>query len=251
MAGKDVEAETVDASESSSLERTVILAIDTSASMRGTRIAEAKKAALAYLEAVPANVQVGVLTFDDTVDLAVPPGLDRDAARSVVSGLQLTRDTSLYDGVLGALEAAGPGRRECRPAQDPGALRRQGHHQHVPGRGGGEDQGVQGAGQCRLPAARGRGERAAERDRRCRQGHDAHHGGPSGPDRCLRQGGRRPGTPDRGDRPGAGRLRRDQLERAGDGPDHRRDLHRLGVRAGAERRGHRSGEGKPGTPPSR
>ena len=109
MGGKEVEAETVDASESSSLERTVVLAIDTSASMRGTRIAEAKKAALAYLETVPANVQVGVLTFDDTVDLVVPPGLDRDAARSVVSELQLTRDTSLYDGVLGALEAVGPG----------------------------------------------------------------------------------------------------------------------------------------------
>ena len=109
MAGKDVEAETIDASESSSLERTVMLAIDTSASMRGARIAEAKKAALAYLEAVPANVQVGVLTFDDTVDLAVPPGLDRDAARSVVSGLELSKDTSLYDGVLGALEAVGPG----------------------------------------------------------------------------------------------------------------------------------------------
>ena len=108
MSGNDVEAEAVDASESSNLERTVILAIDTSASMRGTRITEAKKAALAYLEAVPANVQVGVLTFDDTVDLAVPPGLDRDAARSVVSELELTRDTSLYDGVLGALKAAGP-----------------------------------------------------------------------------------------------------------------------------------------------
>ena len=88
----------------------MILAIDTSASMRGARIAEAKKAALAYLKkAVPANVRVGVLTFDDTVDLAVPPGLDRDAARSVVSELELTKDTSLYDGILGALEAAGPG----------------------------------------------------------------------------------------------------------------------------------------------
>lgn len=109
MGGKEVEAETVDASESSTLERTVVLAIDTSASMRGTRIAEAKKAALAYLETVPANVQVGVLTFDDTVDLVVPPGLDRDAARSVVSELELTTDTSLHDGILGALEAAGPG----------------------------------------------------------------------------------------------------------------------------------------------
>ena len=106
MNGESVEADAVSASRGN-VQRTSILAIDTSDSMRGPRIAEAKKAAIAYLAAVPANVRVGVLTFDDTVDLVVPPGLDRDAARSVVSELQLTRDTSLYDGVLGALEAAG------------------------------------------------------------------------------------------------------------------------------------------------
>jgi tight adherence protein B len=111
--GKDAEAEAVDASESGALERTSILAIDTSASMRGTRIAEAKKAALAYLAAVPANVKVGVLTFDAKVNLVVPPTLDRDAARTAVGGLQLTLKTALYDGVLGALEAAGPDGREA------------------------------------------------------------------------------------------------------------------------------------------
>jgi tight adherence protein B len=97
------------AASQSSVERTSILAIDTSASMRGARIAEAKKAALAYLAAVPANVKVGVLTFDNTVKVVVPPGLDRDAARTAISGLRLTLKTALYDGVLGALKAAGPG----------------------------------------------------------------------------------------------------------------------------------------------
>jgi tight adherence protein B len=106
--GDDAESEAVAASQSS-VKRTSMLAIDTSASMRGTRIAEAKKAALAYLSAVPANVQVGVLTFDDEVNLVVPPSLDRDAARAAVAGLQLTLETSLYDGVLGALDAVGPG----------------------------------------------------------------------------------------------------------------------------------------------
>ena len=106
--GDDAESEAVAASQSS-VKRTSMLAIDTSASMRGTRIAEAKKAALAYLSAVPANVQVGVLTFDDEVTLVVPPSLDRDAARAAVAGLQLTLETSLYDGVLGALDAVGPG----------------------------------------------------------------------------------------------------------------------------------------------
>ena len=113
VGGEDVDSETVAASTSSVVERTSILAIDTSASMAGKRIAEAKKAALTYLTAVPANVRVGVLTFDDTVKLVVPPGLDRDAARTAVAGLRLTVKTALYDGVLGALEAAGPGGEEA------------------------------------------------------------------------------------------------------------------------------------------
>ena len=108
MGGEAAEAEAVAASQST-VKRTSILAIDTSASMRGTRIAEAKKAALAYLSSVPANVEVGVLTFDDAVNLVVPPSLDRGAAQNAVADLQLTLQTSLYDGVLGALEAAGPG----------------------------------------------------------------------------------------------------------------------------------------------
>jgi tight adherence protein B len=106
--GEDVTTEAAPASTSSAVQRTTILAIDTSNSMAGTRIAEAKRAALAYLAAVPANVQVGVLTFDDTVKLQVPPGLDRATAIAAISGLKLTRKTALYDGVLGALDAVGP-----------------------------------------------------------------------------------------------------------------------------------------------
>ncbi len=107
--GESVEASTSAASETSAIERTSVLAIDTSVSMKGKRIAEAKKAALAYLAAVPANVKVGVLTFDDSVKLVVSPGLDRAAAQGAIAGLKLTRATALYDGVLGALDAAGPG----------------------------------------------------------------------------------------------------------------------------------------------
>jgi tight adherence protein B len=42
------------------------------------------------------------------VSVKVPPTLDRDAARAAVTGLKLTLKTALYDGMLGALEAAGP-----------------------------------------------------------------------------------------------------------------------------------------------
>ena len=106
--GHDVESEATAASSTNDVARTSILAIDTSASMAGARITEAKKAAAAYLAAVPENVKVGVLTFDDTVRVVVPPVLDRDAARTAVAGLRLTKQTALYDGVLGALKASGP-----------------------------------------------------------------------------------------------------------------------------------------------
>ncbi len=113
IGGSDVKAVAAAASQSSVVQRTSVLAIDTSASMKGNRIAEAKKAALAYLTAVPANVRVGVLSFDDQVKVLVPPGLDRNAAKAAVGGLTLTRQTALYDGVLGALQAAGPGGAEA------------------------------------------------------------------------------------------------------------------------------------------
>lgn len=106
--GKDVESEASAASRSSVVERTSILAIDTSDSMAGTRLREAKKAARVYLTTVPANVRVGVLTFDSTVKLVVPPALDREAAEAAVSGVRVSSRTALYDGVLGALKAAGP-----------------------------------------------------------------------------------------------------------------------------------------------
>lgn len=105
--GQEVESAATAASNSS-LERTSVLAIDTSASMAGTRITEAKKAALAYLAAVPTNVKVGVLTFDSTVKEVVSPSLDRAATKTAIGQLKLSRQTALYDGVLGALTAAGP-----------------------------------------------------------------------------------------------------------------------------------------------
>ena len=109
IAGATVDLDAAPASATTDVERTSILAIDTSVSMRGTRIAEAKKAAIAYLDTVPDNVKVGVVSFDDTVKVVVPPGLDRTAARDAITGLRLTLRTALYDGVLGALKAAGPG----------------------------------------------------------------------------------------------------------------------------------------------
>jgi tight adherence protein B len=113
VGGRTAEATAEAASASDDVMRTTVLAIDTSNSMKGRRIAEAKRAALAYLDTVPANVDVGLVTFDDTVRTLLAPGTDRAAARAAIDGLTLAQNTVLYDGVTAAVRAAGTtGQRE-------------------------------------------------------------------------------------------------------------------------------------------
>ena len=106
--GEGLAATAVAASSGTEVKRTTVLAIDTSQSMaRQGRFAAAKEAARTYLDTVPANVEVGIVTFDNDVDVALEPTTDRGAARDVVDGLRLARDTVLYDGVAAAIDAAG------------------------------------------------------------------------------------------------------------------------------------------------
>ncbi|NYI46886.1 tight adherence protein B [Nocardioides aromaticivorans] len=106
--GEDLAATAVTASSGTDVKRTTVLAIDTSQSMaRQGRFAAAKEAAATYLDTVPADVEVGIVTFDNDVAVALEPTTDRDAARTVVDGLRLAKDTLLYDGVVAAIDAAG------------------------------------------------------------------------------------------------------------------------------------------------
>ncbi|WP_310963158.1 type II secretion system F family protein [Nocardioides terrisoli] len=107
VGGTDATATAQEASTTNAVQRTTVLAIDTSSSMRGTRIREATKAAQSYLDTVPANVAVGIVTFADSVDELLPPTTDRAAARSALGGLSLSTHTSLYDGVSAAVDATG------------------------------------------------------------------------------------------------------------------------------------------------
>ncbi|CAN5133724.1 hypothetical protein BH09ACT12_BH09ACT12_03900 [soil metagenome] len=91
----------------SRVSRTTILTIDASKSMRGDRFAAATTAATTFLDIVPPDVQVGIVTFSSTVDTVLEPTTDRDAARAVLTGLQLSGGTRLYDAVLSSLDLAG------------------------------------------------------------------------------------------------------------------------------------------------
>jgi tight adherence protein B len=113
LGGQPVDATAADAARTEDVRRTTVLAIDTSNSMKGARIAEAKRAALAYLGTVPANVDVGIVAFDTSVRTLLAPGTDRTAARDAINGLTLAKDTRLYDAVTAAVKAAGTtGQRE-------------------------------------------------------------------------------------------------------------------------------------------
>ncbi len=105
--GTRVEATATSSDQTDAIQRTAVLAIDTSFSMRGGRISAATRAALAFLDVVPANVRVGVVTFDVGVNVVQQPSLDREASRTVLNNLELGADTALYEGVAGAIDATG------------------------------------------------------------------------------------------------------------------------------------------------
>ncbi len=96
-----------DVDEQDTIQRTAVLALDASASMRGERFAAAKEAAQAFAQAVPADVLIGVVSFADQVAIVQEPTADRDAVLQAVDSLTLSKETLLYPGIAGALDMAG------------------------------------------------------------------------------------------------------------------------------------------------
>jgi tight adherence protein B len=101
---------------SAKLVRRTMLTIDLSGSMtqtigtsRTTRIAAAIQAADAYLKDVPDDVQVGLVTFDDTARVVVRPTTDHRKVKAAVDGLTAKPDgnTALFQAVATANTALG------------------------------------------------------------------------------------------------------------------------------------------------
>jgi Ca-activated chloride channel homolog len=92
-------------------EATVILAIDTSLSMRApdvrpTRLQAARAAAAAFLDRVPEKFRVGVVGFTGRAYVAVPPTHDRALARAALRTLRPGEGTALGDAVALGLRLA-------------------------------------------------------------------------------------------------------------------------------------------------
>src|SRR5205807_4637871 len=93
--------------QANKIDRSAMLVIDTSGSMAGAGIVGAKSAADAFLNAVPADVKVGLVTFSDRPALQTAPTTNRAAIRTAISRLRANGETALYDGVALALHTLG------------------------------------------------------------------------------------------------------------------------------------------------
>ena len=89
---------------------TVILAMDVSNSMTAddvapNRLAAAQQAALAFVDAQPDTVDIGVVGFDQGALTTSLPSADRAATKAAVQNLRTSGGTSLAAAILGSLSA--------------------------------------------------------------------------------------------------------------------------------------------------
>ena len=108
--GKAVPAALVQSEKAltSAAPRVAMLAIDTSGSMAGAPLAGVKQAADVLLADLPKDVEVGLVSFGDSVHLLAKPTLDRKVVSARIAGLVAAGNTTLYDAIDVALGQLGP-----------------------------------------------------------------------------------------------------------------------------------------------
>jgi Ca-activated chloride channel homolog len=104
-------------------EATIVLAIDTSRSMAATdvqpsRLDAARQAAAQFLEEVPDEYRIGIVSFATSADPVLPPTTEREAARVALRELRLGSGTALGTAMTRAVDIA-VGRQEPGAPQPP------------------------------------------------------------------------------------------------------------------------------------
>ena len=102
---------------------TVMLALDVSLSMEATdvkpsRIEAAKAAATAFLDDVPKQFNVGLVTFAGSSKIRVAPTTDRQQVANAIQNAQLADGTAIGDAINSSLDALG----DVPPAPDGAAV---------------------------------------------------------------------------------------------------------------------------------
>lgn len=94
-------------------QRTIILAIDVSLSMRAmdiqpSRLQAAQAAAKAFVQEQPADVRVGIVSFAGTASVVQPPTQNRDDLVAAIDRLFLQRHTAIGSGIIVSLATIFP-----------------------------------------------------------------------------------------------------------------------------------------------
>lgn len=84
--------------------RETMVVIDTSGSMSGDGISAARSAALSYMQSVPADVRLGLVTFSAQPHVVLRPTTSRASFKNAIHGISAGGETSLYDGIITALD---------------------------------------------------------------------------------------------------------------------------------------------------
>jgi tight adherence protein B len=95
----------VEAARITALDLEVVLAIDTSGSMRGRAMEAAKAAAVAFIDTMPDGTRVAVHAFDSTPRVVMDFTQDRPALVATVRELEAGGETALYDAATGVVDA--------------------------------------------------------------------------------------------------------------------------------------------------
>ena len=94
-------------------QRTIILAIDVSLSMRAndvepSRIAAAREAAKEFVREQPSDVRIGIVSFAGSASVAQKPTRDRDELIAAIDRLQLQLHTAIGSGIIMSLATLFP-----------------------------------------------------------------------------------------------------------------------------------------------
>ncbi|EON23343.1 MULTISPECIES: type II secretion system F family protein [Nocardioides] len=89
------------------IDRSTVLVLDASNSMRGAKFAAATAAVNAFLDQAPADVAIGLVTFAGDIQQTIEPTTDHDAIRTALLGIELSKGTSVYDALLEGVDIVG------------------------------------------------------------------------------------------------------------------------------------------------
>ncbi len=100
LEGQALDPDVQSLSDAGDVTQTALLVMDTSDSMAGDKLAAAQDAARQFVSAVPDEIEIGLVTFDNVAELQVPPTTNRVNLLNTIDGLTTAPQTVLYDAVV-------------------------------------------------------------------------------------------------------------------------------------------------------